>query len=196
MFVLFFPVSTNTVRVLWRLTVLRIVIMVPVLFACLLWYLRALVMEQTLHAGAQHKKKISSQCFCRNNQDTLTSLKNQQKGKERVPPAPGHSLLLKTISIAELSNFYQTNSPHRSMTAMNWDCRRHMPYSVLLLQHHRCRDKHRDRTGFWVDFGREGWELTCEIECKLATHLLSKNKGKMSIGTSAQKKLDVLAEDA
>lgn len=89
--------------------------------------------------------------------------------EERVPPAPGHSLLPKTISIAECFHFYQTKSPHGCMTVMNWDCRRY--YSVLLLQHHRCRD----RTDFWVGFGREGWELRCETKCKLATHLLLKS---------------------
>lgn len=130
MFVLLFPVSTNTVRVLWGLTVLPIAIIVPVLFACI-----AVIPESTGHGTklwmqVHNARWISSQCFWRSSQDTLTSLKNQQKGRGRIPPALGHALLPKAIFIAECSHFYQTKSPHWSNCNELWLQKAHTLHSA------------------------------------------------------------------
>lgn len=114
MFVLFFPVSTNTVRVLWGLSVLPTAIIVPVLFACITVIPESPGHGTKLCMQMHNTIQISSQCFWRSSQDILTSLKNQQKWRARVPPAPGHSLLPKTTSIAGCSHFYQTKSSHWS----------------------------------------------------------------------------------
>lgn len=86
MFVLFFPVSTNTVRVLWGSTVLPIAVTVPVLFACI-----TVIPESPGHGTKvcmqmYNTRWISSQCVCRSSQESHTSLKNQQKGREFPQP--------------------------------------------------------------------------------------------------------------
>lgn len=111
----------------------------------LLWYLRALVMEQKSACKCTTQDGSPLSVFVGAAKNLTLASKISRKG---VPSAPGHSLPPKTISTAECTHFYPTKSPHRSMTAMNWDCRSHTPYSVLLLQHHRCGDKHSNRTEF------------------------------------------------
>lgn len=194
--VLFFPVSTNTVRVLWGLTVLPIAITVPVLFACI-----TVIPESPGHGTKvcmqmYNTRWISSQCVCRSSQESHTSLKNEQKGRD-FPQPLGTLCPLKQSPQLSVPTFTQQNLLIGPWLQWTETAEVTLPTQCCCFSITGVGTSTAAELNFWVGFGRQGWELRCKLECKLASHLLSKTKGKMPIGTATQKKsLDGLAEDA